>query len=90
MRVKRENIKKEKRVRRHRKIRTRLLGTKDRPRLSISKSNRFISAQLIDDTVGKTIASATTKGSKEKAPLKQAEELGKAIAKLARSEEHTS
>jgi len=47
--------------RRHGKIRARITGTVDRPRLSVYKSNRFLEAQLIDDLKGMTLASASTR-----------------------------
>ena len=50
--------KKQKRERRHARIRARVFGTHDMPRLSVFKSNTYISAQLIDDTVGTTLASS--------------------------------
>jgi large subunit ribosomal protein L18 len=50
--------KKEQRDRRHRRVRAKITGTPERPRLAIFKSNRFVSAQLIDDTAGATIAAA--------------------------------
>ena len=50
--------KQELRVRRHARIRARVSGTPERPRLVVHKSNHFISAQIIDDTVGKTIVAA--------------------------------
>ncbi len=47
------------RVRRARRTRQVLRGTKDRPRLSVFRSNRHVSAQLIDDIEGSTLASAS-------------------------------
>ena len=46
------------RKRRHARVRATIKGTATRPRLAVFRSNRFVSAQLIDDTVGKTIAAA--------------------------------
>jgi large subunit ribosomal protein L18 len=46
------------RQRRHKRLRARVAGTAARPRLAVYKSNRFISAQLIDDGAGRTLASA--------------------------------
>lgn len=48
------------RLRRKRSIRRRLSGTTARPRLSVFRSSKHIYAQVIDDTTGKTIASAST------------------------------
>lgn len=49
--------KKELRTRRHNRVRAKVSGTAARPRLAVFKSNKFISAQLIDDEAGKTVAS---------------------------------
>jgi len=49
---------KELRARRHARVRAKVSGTTERPRLAVFKSNRFISVQVIDDTQGRTIASA--------------------------------
>lgn len=70
----------DKRIRLKAKIRSRIVGTKERPRLSVFRSNKFIYAQIIDDTIGKTLAEAsdikTTKGTK----TERAKEVGKKIA----------
>jgi|SRR5581483_595271 len=50
--------KKEQRNRRHARIRAKIFGTKDVPRLAVFRSNKYISAQLIDDESGKTLVSA--------------------------------
>lgn len=47
------------------RVRSRVTGTTERPRLTVTVSNVHISAQLIDDTTGKTLVSATTVGSKD-------------------------
>ena len=48
------------RVEKHRRIRSRLSGTADRPRLAVFRSNDHMYAQIIDDTVGNTIVAAST------------------------------
>ena len=48
------------RLRRHRRVRQIVSGTPERPRICVFRSNRHVSAQLIDDTTGKTLASVTT------------------------------
>lgn len=53
--MKTTNIKKEKRIRLKRKIRANINGTESTPRLSVFKSNVHIYAQIIDDTLGKTL-----------------------------------
>ena len=50
----------ESRVRRHRRVRKKIQGTAERPRLAVYRSNRHIIAQVIDDTAGNTIVSAST------------------------------
>ncbi len=48
------------RIRRHSRVRAKVSGTPARPRLAVSRSNRHISAQLIDDIVGCTLVSASS------------------------------
>jgi large subunit ribosomal protein L18 len=48
------------RTRRHIRLRKRVTGTTERPRLVVTRSNRHIVAQIIDDTVGKTLVSASS------------------------------
>jgi large subunit ribosomal protein L18 len=50
----------ESRERRHRRLRSRVIGTPERPRLNVYRSLDHIYAQVIDDTVGHTLASAST------------------------------
>jgi large subunit ribosomal protein L18 len=52
--------KSEHRVRRHRRVRKKVVGTSDRPRLAVFRSNKHIYVQAIDDVAGRTIASAST------------------------------
>ena len=52
--------KREARVRRHRRVRKKVAGTAERPRLAVFRSNKHISAQVIDDRTGRTIAAAST------------------------------
>jgi large subunit ribosomal protein L18 len=76
----------EARLRRHRRVRGKVSGTAERPRLVVFRSNRGIFAQLIDDEAGRTLASATWlanrghKGTK----TEQAAEVGKALAAAAK------
>lgn len=58
--VKRAKGKVAARGRRHLRVRKRLSGTAERPRLVVSRSSRHIFAQIVDDTVGKTLVSAST------------------------------
>jgi large subunit ribosomal protein L18 len=50
-------IKNQRRTRRKRRVRAKVSGTPERPRISVVRSNRGVSAQLIDDTAGRTLAS---------------------------------
>lgn len=50
----------EARLRRHRRVRKKVQGTPERPRLAVYRSNKHITAQLIDDRSGRTLASATS------------------------------
>jgi large subunit ribosomal protein L18 len=52
--------KQQSRTRRHRRVRKKVQGTAARPRLAVFRSNRHISAQLIDDTTGRTLVAAST------------------------------
>lgn len=76
-------IKKEKRDRRRKRIRAKVFGTSEKPRLSVFKSNLYISGQLIDDTMGVTLIAITSKGVKAKTMMDRAREVGKNIAKEA-------
>jgi len=70
------------RKRRHARVRSMIKGTETRPRLAVFRSNRFVSAQLIDDVAGKTIAASH--GREFKGPQSvQAKEVGTMIAKKA-------
>ena len=55
-----KNLALEQRVRRHRRIRGRVSGTPERPRLNVFRSSAHIYAQVIDDTRGHTLAAAST------------------------------
>ena len=76
-------IKKIQRERRKKRIRAKVFGVSDKPRLSVFKSNKYISAQLVDDARGATLASATSKNIKGKSVLEKAKAVGESIAKQA-------
>jgi len=76
-------IKKKRRQKRHKSIRARVFGTKEKPRLCVFKSDKHIYAQLIDDEKGKTIASASDFDFK-KIKKGKAKEIGKMIAQKAK------
>ena len=73
----------------HRRMRNRFSGTPERPRLAVFRSNHHMYAQIIDDTVGKTLAAASTLEKDVKAELEKtnnvdaAAYLGTVIAKRA-------
>lgn len=76
--------KKEIRKRRHARIRTVVRGTLSRPRLSVFRSNRFVSAQLIDDESGRTLVAAHGREFAGKQAA-QAAAVGGALAKAAKA-----
>ncbi len=77
------------RVKKHKRIRNRFSGTAQRPRLAVFRSNNHMYAQIIDDTVGKTLVAASTLEKDVKAELEKtnnvdaAAYVGKVIAKRA-------
>lgn len=81
---KNSNNKSQGRIRRHARIRARVIGSAARPRLAVYKSNRYLHAQLIDDEAGKTLLAGTTQGIKAK-KMEAAKALGAKIAKDAQA-----
>ena len=71
------------RIRRHKRVRAKVIGTEIRPRLSIYKSNTRITAQIIDDTKGVTIAAVSSLDEKGKTPRERAEAAAATLAKSA-------
>lgn len=77
------------RVKKHMKIRNRFTGTPERPRLAVFRSNNHMYAQVIDDTIGNTLVSASTLEKDVKAELSKTNDvaaaayLGTVIAKKA-------
>ncbi len=77
----------EARQRRHRRVRGKVSGTAERPRLVVFRSNKGISAQLVDDLSGKTLAGASWLGlakSFKGSKTEQAAEVGKLLAAAAK------
>ena len=74
------------RVRRHARVRSKISGTPECPRLSVFRSNKNIVAQVIDDVAGKTLVSASTMDKEVKTKqsnIEAAKEVGELIAKRA-------
>jgi large subunit ribosomal protein L18 len=75
------------RLRRHRRVRGKVAGTAERPRLVVTRSNRGIVAQLVDDAAGMTLASASwlqVAKSFKGAKTAQAAEVGKLLSERAK------
>lgn len=84
------SIKTQARQKRVQRIRKKIMGTTERPRLRVFKSSRHIYAQLIDDTKGVTLCSSSTilteiDKSEIKGKIEQASKVGKLVAQQARS-----
>jgi large subunit ribosomal protein L18 len=78
------------RLRRHGRIRTRMLGSAQRPRLSVFRSLHHVYAQIIDDTTGRTLAAASTRekdvatGLASRSNVTAAERVGTLVAQRAK------
>lgn len=76
------------RKRRHFRLRKKVVGTAERPRLVVTRSNRHMFVQVVDDTVGKTLASASTleAGLREESGTKveKARKVGELVAERAK------
>jgi large subunit ribosomal protein L18 len=77
--------KQQRRLRRRRRVRAKIHGTAERPRLSVYRSNRGIFAQLVDDDAGHTLAAVnwTEKELRKADPMEQAKRAGETLAKRA-------
>ncbi len=83
--MKSKNIKTEKRSRIKKKIRAKISGSMERPRLVVFKSNKFIYAQIIDDSIGKTLVSASDMKLNKGTKTEHAKIVGGEVAKIALS-----
>jgi large subunit ribosomal protein L18 len=72
------------RSRRHFRLRKKLLGTPERPRLVVTRSTRHLFVQLVDDTAGRTLASASTYKLTEGEKTARARQLGETMAQIAK------
>jgi len=75
----------EKRLRRHLRVRNRVTGTAERPRLVVFRSLKHIYAQLVDDTANRTLATVSDLGIEQGKKGERASEVGKLIAERAKS-----
>jgi large subunit ribosomal protein L18 len=86
--------KSEHRTRRHRRVRKKIMGTAERPRLAVFRSNKHIYVQAIDDIAGRTVASASTMDaslrSGKGATVEAAKQVGKMIGERAKAAGVTS
>ena len=75
----------QRRLRRRRRVRAKIRGTAERPRISVFRSNRGIFAQLIDDDSGRTLAAVnwTEPELRDLSPLEQAGKVGQLLAQRA-------
>ena len=73
----------ERRIKIKYRIRKKIFGTPERPRLSVFRSNKQIYAQVINDEIGKTLVSASSLGMEAMPKVQQAEKVGELIAQKA-------
>jgi large subunit ribosomal protein L18 len=79
------NNKQAQREARRARIRARVHGTAERPRLAIFKSNRYIYAQLVNDETGTTVATADSRTAAGNTPAERAAAVGSTIAEKAKA-----
>ena len=79
-------MKEQRRLKRQRRVRAKIRGTAQRPRISVFRSNRGLFVQLVDDDLGHTLAAVqwTEDGLRDLKPLEQATEAGKRLAQRAK------
>ena len=83
--MKKVSLKTEQRARRHRRVRARISGTAERPRLAVFRSNRYIYAQLVDDEKRATLVAADSRTQKGASARDRANAVGAAIAAAAKA-----
>ena len=81
----RAEVKRRMRIRRHGRVRKKIAGTAERPRLAVYRSNRHIYAQLIDDQAARTLVSASDLGETDGGKSDRAKKVGEALAEGARA-----
>jgi large subunit ribosomal protein L18 len=74
----------DRRYRRHLRVRKKVTGTAERPRLVIFRSDKHIYAQLVDDATGRSLAQVSSTKTREGSKSEKAAEVGKQIAAIAR------
>jgi len=76
--------KREKRIRRHKAVRSNVSGTAEVPRLAVFRSNKYIYAQLIDDVTARTVVATSDIKGLTGAKTVKAEQVGEELARLAK------
>ena len=76
-------------MRRHARVRAKISGTAEAPRLSVFRSNTSIYAQIINDETGETLASASDLKESKETKIERAEKVGMAIAEAAKAKKIT-
>lgn len=79
-----QTITQQRSIRRAQRVRAKITGTAERPRLAVRISNRHIWAQLIDDVAGKTLVAASSLSSKEGSLSERAAQVGESVAEAAK------
>ena len=81
-----QETKKTKRSKRHRRVRAKIFGTAERPRLVVFRSNKHVYGQLVDDEKGRILVSASDTGMKKKKKrIEVSNEVGRLIAQKAKA-----